>query len=440
MTDAELLAEFRDRHSDAAFSTLVGRHAGWVYAVARRRVGDEHLAHDVAQAVFVLFAEQASKIRDPARLGGWLMSTTIHAANHATRGERRRRLRERAVAESRPEVHTAADPSVTLANLGDLAAVEEAVGRLNDADRSAVVLRFYRGMSLAEVGQSLGISEEAARKRLDRALIRIRHRLESRGVTAAVCAGLLAGLLSMNRQASALNIQSSASLVAGAGKRTLSIRNGVKRMRRLTRIKAAAVLTAMLLGSGGGLLLACDHWRKSAAVADVPPTTAPVAAAAQPPAPAETTRTVEASGIITVVSADHTTLTGFTKATGEYSQIHGEKFDVANLVLSDGLAVYTGTEHVYAYTPLHNSWTAIAVHTSNDQSVFKGPVVSNSVAAVSVPGTVYAYSNVTASWAPLKVTGTKPVDPVVDANTVRIESDNQLDLYAAKTGTWLSGL
>ena len=173
MTDSELLEEFRDRKSDAAFSTLVGRHAGWVFAVARRRVGDEHLAHDVAQAVFVLFAEQASQIRDPARLCGWLMRATVHAANHATRGERRRKIRERTVAENRSEIHTAGDPSVVLANLGDLAAVEEAVGRLNESDRSAIVLRFYRGMSLAEVGESLGISEEAARKRVDRALSRL---------------------------------------------------------------------------------------------------------------------------------------------------------------------------------------------------------------------------------------------------------------------------
>ena len=60
--------------------------------------------------------------------------------------------------------------------------LEGAVDRLSEQDRRAVVLRFYRSLSLKEVGAAMGIGEEAARKRVERAVGRLREKLVARGV------------------------------------------------------------------------------------------------------------------------------------------------------------------------------------------------------------------------------------------------------------------
>ena len=52
--------------------------------------------------------------------------------------------------------------------------LDASVGRLNRTDRDAVLLRFYQGKSIAEVGIAMGISTEAANKRVQRAVARLR--------------------------------------------------------------------------------------------------------------------------------------------------------------------------------------------------------------------------------------------------------------------------
>ena len=111
VTDAELLAQYANDRSPDAFTALVSRHAGWVHSLARRMVLDPHLAHDVAQAVFLLLAERARTIRDGSRLAAWLLRATNFAANHAVRDESRRRRREHVAAAARPESENRSDPA-----------------------------------------------------------------------------------------------------------------------------------------------------------------------------------------------------------------------------------------------------------------------------------------------------------------------------------------
>src|SRR6266536_3101555 len=101
MTDSQnLLAEFVQTGSDAAFRELVTRYVDLVYSTALRLVeGDTHRAEDVAQTVFVDLARMARTLPNDVRLGGWLHRHTCFVAAKTMRGERRRQSRERQAVE-----------------------------------------------------------------------------------------------------------------------------------------------------------------------------------------------------------------------------------------------------------------------------------------------------------------------------------------------------
>src|SRR5436190_5049081 len=177
MDDHELLDEFVRDSSQHAFGELVQRHLPVVYSAALRMVRDSHLADEVAQSVFTALAQKAGNLRRPLVLGGWLYNTTRNIAMHAVRTEQRRREREQ-IAFAMQSIDQG---SGTL----DLTEhIEPAMAELDPEDRDALVLRFMGECGLRDVGVELGISEEAARKRVTRALERLRSVLEHRSVSA----------------------------------------------------------------------------------------------------------------------------------------------------------------------------------------------------------------------------------------------------------------
>ncbi len=180
MDDWQLLQAYAKSRSETAFAELVRLHLGWVYCVALRHVGDPHLAEDVVQSVFVLLARKASDFRPGTPVGGWLFRTTRLVAGHAQRAEQRRKSRE-ATACTMSQNSASADTGEILWD--QLAPhLDQAVAALSEADRSAILLRFYERMPLRSVGEKMGVSEEAARKRVSRALERLREFLDRRGV------------------------------------------------------------------------------------------------------------------------------------------------------------------------------------------------------------------------------------------------------------------
>jgi RNA polymerase sigma factor (sigma-70 family) len=188
--DWELLQGYVKTRSEEAFAELVRRHIDWVYSVARRRVVDSQLAEDVAQSVFALLARKAASLRAGTVLGGWLFRSTCFVSKCALRAEQRRKNREEMA--SAMMICAGNDENDVLWE--QLAPhVDQAVASLSEADRAAVLLRFYEKASLAEVGQRAGISEEAAKKRVSRAVEKLRNILARRGVT--VGAGVLGVLL-----------------------------------------------------------------------------------------------------------------------------------------------------------------------------------------------------------------------------------------------------
>jgi len=175
-SDQALLLGFVQNRSEEDFHQLVNRHLNLVFATARRILGDAHLAEEVAQGVFLLLARKAGEIKAHQPLAGWLYHTTRHQALNTSRSEGRRRQREQ-TSLAMQVTDTNPDAARITAEL------EEALEELPAEDRDALVLRFLDNRQLREVGVELGVSEEAARKRVTRALDKLRGIFGKRGVT-----------------------------------------------------------------------------------------------------------------------------------------------------------------------------------------------------------------------------------------------------------------
>jgi RNA polymerase sigma factor (sigma-70 family) len=193
-TDVELLRCYVEERSESAFTELVQRHIGLVYSVAFRRVGgDRHLAEDVTQTVFNDLARKAATLRNREHLRGWLFLGANVASAAVVRGERRRKAREHAVHNMQPTIFSA-EPDPDWGQLRPV--IDDAIVGLKADDREAVLLRFFEKRSFTEVGAILQVTEEAARKRVDRALEKLRALLQRRGITstsAALDSALTAG-------------------------------------------------------------------------------------------------------------------------------------------------------------------------------------------------------------------------------------------------------
>ena len=192
MKDFELARCYAEEGSEAAFAELVKRYIDFVYSAAFRQVsGDAHLAQDVTQSVFVDLARKAGSLTERTVLSGWLYTSTRYAAAKAVRGEQRRRAREQeSFLMQEPFNIPGAESSWETVR----PVLDNAMHALSDGDRNAVLLRFFENRPLAEVGARLGLSEDAARMRVRRALEKLRDLLGRRGVssTTAALAALLA--------------------------------------------------------------------------------------------------------------------------------------------------------------------------------------------------------------------------------------------------------
>jgi RNA polymerase sigma factor (sigma-70 family) len=183
--DAKWLSDYVEHRSEEAFRKLVEHYLTLVYSAALRRLGgDAHLAKDVAQQVFSDLARKAGRISREAPLGGWLHRHTCFVAASVLRAERRRKLRENQA------LLTTMNQSQRESKWDDIAhLLDAAIDRLGTADRTAIVLRFLERRDLRSIGASLGISEDAAQKRVARALEKLRVILGRGGVS--LCAAAL---------------------------------------------------------------------------------------------------------------------------------------------------------------------------------------------------------------------------------------------------------
>ena len=249
MTDGELLQRFVRDQSESAFAELVTRHINLVHAAALRQVnGDAHLAEDVTQSVFADLARKAAKLLGHTSLTGWLYTSTRFVAANTRRTEQRRSTREQqahamnnliALPESQPDW------------LQLIPLLDEAMHRLDETERAAVLLRHFENRSYAEVGTKIGLTENAARMRVERALEKLHGILAKQGV--ALTAVALAGLLGANAIVAA-PVHLAAKVVTGAlvGVTAVGAASVLSQVFTVFKTKAAllAVATAVVAGLG----------------------------------------------------------------------------------------------------------------------------------------------------------------------------------------------
>ncbi|MBI5383608.1 MAG: sigma-70 family RNA polymerase sigma factor [Verrucomicrobia bacterium] len=248
-TDSQLLRAYAEGRSEPAFAELVRRRVDFVYSAALRMVCDSHLAEDVTQGVFVALAKNVNQLTNRPVLSGWLHRTAQNIAAQTVRTDVRRRAREQEAAAMNDLL--AAEPDAPWEHIAPH--LDAALGELSEPDRDAVLLRYFERKSAREMAAALGVSEEAAQKRVSRAVERLREFFAKRGVT--VGAGGLVVVISANAvQAAPAGLAvtiSTAAALAGTTIAATATATAVKAIAMTTLQKTLITATVAVLAGAG---------------------------------------------------------------------------------------------------------------------------------------------------------------------------------------------
>ncbi len=259
---------------------LVQKYVDFVYAAALRQVRDPHLAADVTQAVFLILQNKLPRLGKGTILAAWLLRTTRYSCLAALRQARQRRHHEQKAA----TMHTEEQQSVVPDQWSQT--IDAALLTLGTADRTALAGVYFEGLSYQQVAQRLGVSTPTARKRVQRAVEKLRQRLArhaGRDLTATAVAGTL-GAIGMPAAAPAAVLTGTITCLGGNTSTGVSlIVKGTLFMMKMLKVKMAAltlaVAGALALGSA---LLSQNTWGQQTTTTQPVATSTPVAI--RPPA------------------------------------------------------------------------------------------------------------------------------------------------------------
>jgi len=277
MDDLQLLREYIERGSNEAFAELVNRHIGIVYSAAARQMADVHAAEDVTQAVFIALAQSARRIRRGEVLSAWLLAVTRHIAALTRRTEARRRRREREAAELTQAMNTPTEDAMW----DEIAPhLDEAIARLSERNREALILRYFEGKSMEEVAARLQISPEAARQRVSRGVEQLHTVFSRKGIVLSVAG--LAGLIPAHAvQAvpsglAVATVAAATSVAVGVSAAGMLAAKGVVAIMAWTRAKIAAIAIGLALIGGTATMVAPKIMNRNAAAVAVKPKPGPL--------------------------------------------------------------------------------------------------------------------------------------------------------------------
>jgi len=263
MGDLELLEQYVRQRSQDAFKEIVRRHIDLVYSAALRQVHDRHAAEDITQLAFLALARKAHRFKPGVIVTAWLLATTRYEAMNAMRARSRRRWYERRAAKMADAPQ--ARPNVAEAEWEQIAPeLDDALSSLSRKSRDAVILRYFRDLSMREVAQYLGIREEAARQRVSRATEELRGCLCKRGVATsgvvALASALAANAVHAAPPGLAASVEAGVVVTATAAASPVAIK-GILAMMAQTKIAVAIIGATLLVAITGATALL---WRSPA--------------------------------------------------------------------------------------------------------------------------------------------------------------------------------
>ena len=302
--DNQLLAEYANNSSEAAFRELVQRHINMVHSAALREAGGNAAsAEDITQEVFTHLAQRANKLSSHPSLAGWLYTCVRQMAANSRRAEHRRQRREQETFLMNELLGPNSDDQLWKQVRPVL---DDVMHELEDEDRTAVVLRFFEGLTLKEVGVALGLTENAARMRVERSLEKLHTRLSRRGIhstASTLAAVLVAGTVLSASSTFASSVATTAMASAAASHATAF---SLAKVLSLTKSKAVVFGSAVILASG---LLLWKHF-ESNSNSIAPTRTAQAAAPATVSATEDIRSTPQAPTVASAPTTNTTTAQG----------------------------------------------------------------------------------------------------------------------------------
>ncbi|HVY69640.1 MAG TPA: RNA polymerase sigma factor [Verrucomicrobiae bacterium] len=247
-TDQQLLHAYASERSEAAFAELATRHVDLVHSAALRMTCDASLAEEVTQNVFIALAKSADQLAGHPVLVGWLHRATQNLGANAVRATIRRQAREQeAVTMNALPLSEPESEWDTIAPQ-----LDAALGELTAPERDAVLLRYFQGRTAREIGELLGISAEAAQKRVARAVEQLRKRLARRGVTVGV-SGLAVALTTHAVQAAPISLAAAVAITPVATGAALASTFALTPAVAMTTLQKSLITAALFLTAGAGL-------------------------------------------------------------------------------------------------------------------------------------------------------------------------------------------
>jgi len=166
LDDEELIHEIR-KGSRAAMEVLVKRHYHSIFTYVYRKMGDYHTAYDLTQEVFVKMMKSLGSYRDNGKFSHWLLKIAVNHCMDYFRGrEFKQQNRESELTEE-------ALPASEHQNVWNIFykrlqndQVRQAVLRLPEQQRDAVILNYYNGLKIREVAELTGTNESTVKSRI----------------------------------------------------------------------------------------------------------------------------------------------------------------------------------------------------------------------------------------------------------------------------------